>query len=278
MKTSIRISVIFSIFTFFVVWFFIISINVFSYINWQKWEQKELQIKTIKHINEDKQFLEEQLESLEFEISLLFFVTFLSYFLSKILFSKLILKDIYFISKELKNLDINKIKKINIDNKEDNEINIIIKSINNFLDIIKTNRDNLKNFNSQVAHEFKTPLMVISSELEFLNLSWKNKKSYKKIENQVEKLNNLLNNFLLLTKIENKTNIKKQKFNLFELVEENLENLEKIYLEKNIKIINNISKKTNIFTNKELIIKNILDNAFKYNKNSWEIKIKRKYR
>jgi len=288
MRTNTRISVIFSVFTFFVVLFFIVSINIFSYINWQKWEQKETINKSVEHIKEDKQFLEEQFESLEFELFMLIFITIFSYFLSKYLFSRLIFKYIFALSEKLKKFDFNDIKKIDF-KKWGSEINIITNSINNFLDIIIKNRESLKNFNSQVAHEFKTPLMVISSELEYLKLSQQNAldfwnkentlniwNSYQKIENQIEKLNNLLSNFLLLTKIDNSKKIKKQNINLFDLTENILKNLENIYKDKTIKIKNNIWKNTEIFTQKDLFevaLKNILDNAFKYNNNWWKIEI-----
>ena len=280
MKISTRISVIFSVFSFFVILFFILFINIFSYLNWQKWEEKETLNKTLEHIQEHKNFLEEQLESIEFELFLLVIFVILSYFLSKFLFSKLILKDIYEISDKIKNIDLENIKKFEIINAGDSEINIIKNSINEFLDIIHKNRENLKNFNSQVAHEFKSPLMVILSELEFLKLSWKDKNSYEKIENQIEKLNNLLSNFLLLSKIDNIKNLKREKINLYNLINEILENLEKTYKQKKLNIKNDIHKDIEIYTNKdlfEIIIKNILDNAFKYNKNWGEIEVEFKF-
>ena len=288
MRTNTRISVIFSVFTFIVVIFFIVSINIFSYINWQKWEQNETTNKTLEHIQEDKQFLEEQFESIEFELFMLIFITIFSYFLSKYLFSRLIFKYIFALSEKLKKFDFNDIKKIDF-KKWGSEIDIITNSINNFLDIIIKNRENLKNFNSQVAHEFKTPLMVISSELEYLKLSkhnalafWNKENtsdiwnSYEKIEIQIEKLNNLLSNFLLLTKIDNSKKIKKQNINLFDLTENILKNLENIYKDKKIKIKNDIWKNTEIYTQKDLfevVLKNILENAFKYNKNLWKISL-----
>jgi len=86
------------------------------------------------------------------------------------LFIKYSLKDIFLVSDKLQNIDLNNIKKINLDIPEDDEINIIIFSINKFLEIIDRNTKSLKQFNSSVAHEFKTPLMIISSELEFLSI------------------------------------------------------------------------------------------------------------
>ncbi|MDQ7008842.1 MAG: HAMP domain-containing sensor histidine kinase [Candidatus Gracilibacteria bacterium] len=278
LKTSTRIALIFSIFTFCVLLFMIIFINVFTYINWHKAEENEIsESGYIGHIinTELDEFIEEQLETIELEIFLLFFLTFLSFVLSKILFSKLILKDIYYISNKLKNTNTDTIKKLKINNNKDDEINIIVNSINNFIELTNKNTKSLKDFNSQVSHEFKSPLMIISSELEYLNLSGK-KESYKKIEKQVDKMNNLLESFLLLTKIQNTSNIKKEYFNLLNIINDNLVNLEKQYSKNNIQIINNIGKNNKILSNKyyfEIVIKNLLDNAFKYNINGGNIEI-----
>jgi len=101
----------------------------------------------------------------------LFIFTVLSFFISKLLFIKLALKDIFYISNKLKNIDLNNVTKIELDLYKNDEINIIVNSINNFLKAIEQNTKSLKEFNTQVSHEFKTPLMVISSELEYLSLS-----------------------------------------------------------------------------------------------------------
>ncbi|MDQ7023828.1 MAG: HAMP domain-containing sensor histidine kinase [Candidatus Gracilibacteria bacterium] len=104
----------------------------------------------------------------------------------------------------------------------------------------------------------------------------KKKESYKKIEKQVDKMNNLLESFLLLTKIQNTSNIKKEYFNLLNIINDNLVNLEKQYSKNNIQIINNIGKNNKILSNKyyfEIVIKNLLDNAFKYNINGGNIEI-----
>jgi len=202
-------------------------------------------------------------------------ITFFSYLLSKYIFSKIILKDIIYISDKLKNSDLNNIEKIKLDLNKKDEINIIVNKVNDFLDIIEQNNKSLKQFNSQVSHEFKTPLMIISSELEYLLLTSKNKKSYKKIEKQVDILNELLETFLFISKIENfKLDIKKDNVNIWNIIIKQINNLEQIYSDKNIKIINNIDEKVEFKTDKKLIdvlIKNILDNAFKYNIKWWRI-------
>lgn len=226
-----------------------------------------------------------QIRLIKIWLSLLFIFSILSFFISKFLFIKLALKKIYYISDELKKIDLNNIKKINLDTVKGDEVGMIILSINNFLEIIEKNTKSLKQFNTQVAHEFKTPLMVISSELEYINLSWNKKwnekiaknESYKKIENQIEILNNLLETFLFISKIENfKWEIKKDNVNISKIIEEKVGNLNTIYKEKEIKIIKNNFKKIILKTDEKLftiLIQNLLDNAFKYNKNKWTVEI-----
>ncbi len=345
-KTSTRISIIFSIFTFFIIFSLLIILNIYLFSSWynkeieevkesnevtdilnigfkevisdevdndkenkdllwlldiELFEEKEINIIWYSHFfldlyiknnkiylilqKENKNFYSpfdvskyffEQLQIIKIWLILLMFFTFLSYIVSKKLFIKLALKDIFKISDELKNINLNKIEKLKNNLQKDDEINIIVDSLNNFLSIIDKNHKSLTQFNTQVAHEFKTPLMVISSELEFLELEWEQNDSMKRINFQIQKLDSLLNHFLLLTKINSKKTIEIQEINLYNIIEENILEIEKKYKQKNILIKNKISKKINITTNKwffGIIIKNIIDNAFKYNNENWEIKI-----
>ncbi len=342
-KTSTRISIIFSFFTFIIIFLLLIVLNIYLFISWYGKEIKELKESNIvtnvinsgyKEIisdeikDDESDFLEWLLELDLFEeaeddlkwyedlflniysknkkifliykkesgkfyapyevteyynnqkkiikigLILLIIFTLLSYIISKKLFIRFALKDVFYISKKLKNIDLNNIKKIHIDLDKNDEINSIVDWINSFLWIIQKNHSSLQQFNSQVAHEFKTPLMVISSELEFLWLSWDENESMKRIEFQIQKLDSLLEHFLLLTKIQNWKTLKKQNINLYDICKNISENLQEIYKEKNINIENTISKKIEITTNSEffeIIIKNMLDNAYKYNKTWWDI-------
>lgn len=208
-------------------------------------------------------------------IILLILTTFISFLVSRFLFIKLALRDILYISNQLKQIDLNNIKQIDLNLNKNDEIKLVLDSINNFLSVIDNNTKSLKEFNSHVSHELKTPLMVISSELEYLSLTWKNNDSYLKIEKQIDILNELLETFLFISKLENfKWDIKKDNILIKNIIESQLINLVSIYESKNIKvkiIWNNLIK---LQTNKQLfevLIKNLLDNSFKYNKIWWEI-------
>lgn len=342
-KTSTRISIIFSIFTFFIISFILLSLYVFSFFWWYNKEKSELlekidleysEILEDKKDHEQKEELVEELDDMwwfmwdlvdklkykkvllniyktqentyllfikketkfgpvfvsddispylinQFRLMKIWFLllilaTILSYFISKFLFIRYALKDIFVISDRLKNIDLNNIKKINLDIPEDDEINTILSSINTFLEIIDKNTKSLKQFNSSVAHEFKTPLMIISSELEFLSIWEKNNTRFSKIEEQLNSLNTLLETFLFISKIENsKWVIKKDNIDLKNIIDEKINYYQDIYKDK--KILVDVSSESFSFkTNKKLLdilVWNILDNAFKYNKNEWKIDI-----
>ncbi len=348
-KTSTRISIIFSVFTFFLIFFLLIALHISLFFSW--YNKEVLEFKDLNNLgdiinesyseiikdeiswvenNEDKEFLEEladwdifdirsekiadyinlfgylykkgnkvyiidqkengdfhtpydvssyyfdQLKSIKLGIILLIIFTLLSYIVAKRLFITLALKDIHSIVEKLKNIDLYNLKKIDVDIHKDDEIHIIVDSINHFLELIDTNTKNLESFNTQVAHEFKTPLMVISSELEYLELRWKKNESSKRVEHQIKKLDSLLEHFLLLTKIQNRKNIYREKLSLKEIIQENIIIFEKKYAGENITLQMNIDETYILETNKDflnIIIKNILDNAYKYNKKWGKIKI-----
>lgn len=212
-------------------------------------------------------------------ISLIWLIifTFLSFFISKFLFIKFALKDIFIISKKLKNIDLENIKNIDNTLQKQDEIYTIIESINTFLTIIDQNTKNLKNFNSQVAHEFKTPLMVILSQIEYAQITKNYEESFMKIQKQVDLLNELLETFLFISKIQNgKIFLKREYVNVSNLIYEILDQFEGIYRTKNISVIKNIQENVFFTTDEKLlllVIKNLIDNAFKYTHNFWKIEI-----
>lgn len=222
---------------------------------------------TVEYIN--------QLRLIKLWFILLILFTFFSFLLAKFLFIKLALKDIIYISNFLKKIDLDNIKKIDLDLDKNDEIKSVVDSINNFLSVIERNTENLKEFNANISHEFKTPLMIISSELEYLSISKKNKESYIKIEKQIDILNDLLETFLLISKLENvKWNIKKDDVLILDIINSQLSKYKSIYSYKNISIKYIWDKNIKIKTNKklfEVLIKNLIENSFKYNKDWWEI-------
>ncbi len=142
---------------------------------------------------------------------------------------------------------------------------IIIK--NTFLDIEKYN-EKLKDYNHHLAHELKTPITVIYSNLDVLKY-WFDKA---KITNSKDELKNMIKIIDSILNFSESIQITSQK-------EINIENCLNNYIyflkeKQNIKIKNkefNLS----IFTDETLflrVIKNLVDNALKYSKN-WKLTI-----
>lgn len=339
-RTGTKISLLFSLFTFIIIFLLLTLINIYTTFNWYKSEQTEITLKInqqFEEILEEKTF-ETQKNKLTSElkekwwfiwenkkykhiiydlysiwnfqyflfykdtkfwkitipynatpyienqfyliyISLIWGIifTFLSFFISKFLFIRFALKDVFIITKKLKNIDLENIKNIDNTLQKQDEIYTIIESINTFLTLIDKNTTNLKNFNSQVAHEFKTPLMVISSQIEYAQITKKYEESFIKIEKQVDLLNQLLETFLLISKIQNGQLILKRKdVNVSNLIHEIVSQFEGIYTSKNILVIKNIQENISFTTDEKLlllVIKNIVDNAFKYTHNDGKIEI-----
>jgi signal transduction histidine kinase len=116
------------------------------------------------------------------------------------------------ISEKAKRIDIEShFEPIKINGNPEDEINILADTINKSFLKIQNQTSNLKQFITDVSHEFKTPLMVINSEIDVYNKKReKNILQKEEIENLLQKikektskLNRLLETFLLLSRIEN---------------------------------------------------------------------------
>jgi len=186
------------------------------------------------------------------------------------------LKNLELIAKKAKEIDIEKdYEKIEITWNKDDEINILAQTLNKSFSHIQDQTSNLKQFITDVSHEFKTPLMVINSQIDLYNKKLEKNKLNKgdtsklllKIKNRTFKLNKLLETFFLLSRIENS-------IEQLEIKEVNLENHLKCIvnnyvinndLQIDIKYILDSKVKLKIEENSfNILIENILWNAIKF--------------
>lgn len=134
-----------------------------------------------------------------------------------------------------------------------------------------------KQFISDASHELKTPLAVIEANTDVLENEIGNNKWLKYIQNEIENMDKLVNELLLLAKIENIDYIKKyEKFNLSTKIETSAAMFESIAYEKQVKIITGIEKDIYINGNKqdfEHVLSVLLDNAIKHSEIDKEVKI-----
>jgi two-component system phosphate regulon sensor histidine kinase PhoR len=148
---------------------------------------------------------------------------------------------------------------------------------------VKKSQDLRSDFVANVSHELKTPLASIKGFLETILTSAKDdpqaqKKFTKIMQFQANKMQALINDLLLLSRIEQQEHIRpKDKININEILDENILNYVEMLKEKkiNIKLIN---RKKDLFVKGDqekltVLFKNILDNAIKYSLPNTEILI-----
>jgi len=158
------------------------------------------------------------------------------------------------------------------------EIEKLQVEINHSLDEIERLVKETKNISARIAHQFRTPLSVLKSDIQLALQSEKTKKNYTKIleENltEVNKLNQLTTNFLIISKIESGILEKKKEFDLSELVLEIVER--NIIVHENIEFKIDVEPEVIINGIKNLIeaaLENMIDNASKYTSNG-KVKVK----
>ena len=144
--------------------------------------------------------------------------------------------------------------------------------------ILKPITDNIekqKQFITNASHELKTPLAVITSDVDILEMTLnENNEWLSSIKTQTNNLNNLIKGLLNLAKAEEGSNyLEKTEFKINELIEEQIKNYKSILKDKNIEFNNQdvVILADKNMTNQLLLI--LLDNAIKYTPDKGKIKI-----
>ena len=124
-------------------------------------------------------------------------------------------------------------------------------------------------FISDASHELKTPLAVISANADVLEGEIGNNKWLSYIQKETDNMSKLINELLLLTKIENVDKLRKpEKFNISDHIELISASFESMAYEKKVKIETDIQK--DIITDKfnkddiEHVLSTLIDNAIKH--------------
>lgn len=132
-----------------------------------------------------------------------------------------------------------------------------------------------KQFISDASHELKTPLAVIEANADVLESEIGTNKWISYIQNEADSMNKLINELLLLAKIENIDNLKEYKqFNLSKEVEIILSMFESMAYEKQVIIKNNIASNITMNGNKEdveHIVSVLVDNAIKHTESKKQV-------
>ena len=131
-----------------------------------------------------------------------------------------------------------------------------------------------KQFVSDASHELKTPLAVIEANADVLQDKVGESKWIAYIQNEVQSMNKLVNDLLVLAKMENTNKSNNQKFDLSKEVQMSVSVFESMIYEKKIKLETNISEEIEFNGDKEdikHIISILLDNAIKHTEENGKI-------
>lgn len=125
-----------------------------------------------------------------------------------------------------------------------------------------------KQFISDASHELKTPLAIIEANTDVLQDKVGESKWINYIQTEIESMNKLINELLLLAKIENVDNVKEYiQLDVSKEVEIILSMFESIAYEKGVNIESNIEENILLNGNKqdiEHIVSTLTDNAIKH--------------
>ncbi len=137
-----------------------------------------------------------------------------------------------------------------------------------------------KQFISDASHELKTPLAVIEANADVLENEVGTNKWISYIQNEANSMNKLINELLLLAKMENIDDIKEYKqLNISKEVEIILSMFESIAYEKQVNIKSQIAENIIMDANKEdieHIVSTLTDNAIKHTKAKKEVLVELK--
>ena len=145
---------------------------------------------------------------------------------------------------------------------------------------LETTISNLKkDFISYASHELKSPLTLIKGNAELLKHGMIKDEEYKKVVSNISKqtdlMSNIIEDMLMLSRLENFKESQDVEMNLKEKINEILELMRPLIIKKNISIITNCE---NIKYNADpmdimKLLKNIIENAVIYSKNNSKIEI-----
>ena len=200
------------------------------------------------------------------------------------------------IAQKMSNLDFS--QKYKITTKGDDEINTLARSINTMSDKLEGTIKQLRNSNNQlerdieekskidemrksfisdVSHELKTPLAVIEANADVLENEVGDNKWLTYIQNETDSMDKLINELLLLAKMENVDDIKSYEiFDVSNQIEMCASVFESMAYEKKVKIKTNIQKDIKLNGNKqdiEHIVSTLLDNAIKHSEEGKDVSV-----
>ena len=136
-----------------------------------------------------------------------------------------------------------------------------------------------KQFITDASHELKTPLAIIRSNTDVLELENGDSKWTKNIQNQVDRLTSLVNSLVVFSRMEEKDTAEKVKFNLSESLHARIDDFEELASFQKKHIIADIDNNIYYRGEQQAIVQLmdiLLENAIKYAPEGSDISVKLK--
>ena len=175
-------------------------------------------------------------------------------------------------------------RRIELDYGED-EIYKMASAFNEMLDTVEEVFIHEKQFSTDVSHELRTPLSVILAQSDYsLNYTETLKEameSFEVINRQAEKMKNLINQIMELSKLERQKEIEKERINFSNIILELLtdyKTLLELDEEKKINLIIDVEKDLRIYGNRlmlERVFINLFTNAMKFTETMINVSLKK---
>ena len=124
-----------------------------------------------------------------------------------------------------------------------------------------------KQFITGASHELKTPLAIISSNADVLEMENGSSKWTQNIHNQVDRLTSLVNSLVVFSRMEEKDTVERTSFDLTEVLKSRIEDFDKLANFQKKYIATDIDTNLNYYGEKDSIVQLmdiLLENAIKY--------------
>ena len=134
-----------------------------------------------------------------------------------------------------------------------------------------------KQFITGASHELKTPLAIISSNADVLEMMNGDSKWTTNIHNQVDRLTSLVNSLVVFSRMEEKDTVERTSFDLTETLKSRIEDFDELANFQKKYIVTDISENLNYYGEKDSIIQLmdiLLENAIKYAPEDSDILVK----
>lgn len=145
---------------------------------------------------------------------------------------------------------------------------------------VKKYEQSKREFVDNASHELKTPISVLRGIVETLLEEEEDQRKIRFLEKalrRIEQMQNLVEDLLTLTKLESgRERLNLSEFKLRELVEEVYDSLEQEFIKREVSFENLVSEDFKMFADRQkffLLLRNLIDNAVKYNKKGGKVRV-----